>query len=74
MIDTECKGANEHDVAFVVGGRWPGTFVVVTEYRDWGIIGFIPIPDGEDVLPAWVRLETGNYEIIGRANIAVEKE
>jgi hypothetical protein len=40
-----------------------GLFVVVTEVRDWGVIGYAPTPEGD----AYFRVKTADYEYVGEA-------
>jgi hypothetical protein len=52
-------------IACIKEGRWPGALVIVEETVSWGIKGYIPIPDGDDVGKAYVRIENGKFEIVG---------
>lgn len=53
-----------HDVVQVnESHKWCGSFVYVTEVKDWGIQGFVQIPlQGQ----AFIRLAHDEYEIIGQ--------
>jgi len=49
-----------HDKAF------GGAFMVVTEVRDWGLIGYFPIPEKPGPPgQAYYRVSWGNFEKIG---------
>lgn len=47
--------------------RWQGCFIVVTEVKAWGIQGYIPSPQVEDVGLVFVRCETKDIEKVGVA-------
>jgi hypothetical protein len=51
--------------------RWAGALAIVDDVRPWGVIAFVPIPhnNGEPTGPAYTRLETGEYVIIGHTAI-----
>lgn len=51
-----------NDVVQIIQGEWTGAFVHVTDKYDWGIQGFIYIPDEGQ---AFVRLKEEDYAIIG---------
>ena len=46
---------NHHD------GFWAGNLLIVTDVRDWGVIGYCRTQDGK----AFLRLKNGEYEKIG---------
>lgn len=52
-----------------------GCFMLVTEVRSWGAIGFIAIPASRSELPAqaWFRCETARLKRIGPAPWPSEK-
>jgi hypothetical protein len=57
-------------VVYVTAGRWPGTLVVVTEEKSWGIVGYMPMPNGSDrtnevVGKAYVRINTEDFTVVG---------
>ena len=53
-------------IVAVTEGRWPGVLVVVTEKTSWGVKGYMPIPEADNVVSrAHVRLELGKFAIVG---------
>ena len=49
--------------------RWFPSLIIVDEIKNWGIQGYIIIPtnDEETNHPAYVRIETNEFEIVGKA-------
>lgn len=43
--------------------RWGAVFVVVTEVKTWGIVGYFMTPQG----PAYIRSSHGEHVRIGKA-------
>jgi hypothetical protein len=66
FIPAELK---KHDIVQVNPGLegWGGCFVIVTEVKTWGIVGFVKIPyQGE----AYIRVNNGDFEVVGEAAFA----
>jgi hypothetical protein len=63
-------------VVHALRGRWPHVLVIVTEVRDWGVIGYMPMPGrphGRDqVSRAFVRIETGDFSHVGEIEVPDE--
>ena len=54
-------------------GGWVGAFVLVTEARPWGVVGFVhQIQDHETALRAPIRLVWEHVEYVGRAPVLPE--
>ena len=51
-------------VQIVPTHQWSGNFVTVTEVKSWGIVGYVQIPLESQ---AYIRLEYGDFEKIGKA-------
>jgi hypothetical protein len=55
---------------------WTGAFVLATEIRDWGVIGFVhSIIEHEKAGQVWIRLKWDEIDYIGEAVLTLsEKE
>jgi hypothetical protein len=55
---------------------WIGAFVLVTDVRDWGIVGFVHhIETHDNASRAYIRLKWDEVDYIGRAVLTLsEKE
>lgn len=65
------------EVVYVTAGRWPGVLVVVTERREWGIQGYMPMPDhdperGDVVGRAFARVSNGAFVKVGDVELLDE--
>ena len=47
--------------------KWAGCLAIVDEVKDWGVQAYIPMPVGETVRNAYVRLSWGEFEDVGTA-------
>ena len=54
--------------------HWFPCLIIVDEVKSWGIQGYIAIPtnDEERNNPAYIRLKTEEFEIVGKANIVIK--
>lgn len=59
------------DIVQIIEGKWIGAFVHVTSEYNWGIQGFIYIPDKGQ---AFVRLKEEEYEIVGHSFLRLKEE
>lgn len=52
--------------------HWFGALIIVSEIKSFGVQGFAPIPhnDGSGTGQAYIRLETGKFERVGKAVLA----
>lgn len=49
-------------------GGWLGAFVLVTEVKSWGVLGFVHcIKSHDEASEAYIRLTHDQYEYIGEA-------
>ena len=49
------------------GHRWAGCLAIVTNQSHWGVEAYIPMPKGDEVRNAYVRLLWGEFEPVGPA-------
>lgn len=49
-------------------GTWYGQILVVSEVKEWGIQGYLDIPNKG---PAYLRVKHGDYDIIGIATLTL---
>lgn len=52
--------------------HWYPCLVIVSEVKSWGIMGYLSIPDSGNVGNAFIRISTGQFEVVGEALIVVE--
>lgn len=71
-------GVHENDVVQIDPEKsvWGPVFVIVTEVRTWGIQGYFLVPENRNEPPgcAYVRVNHGDYAIIGHAEWVVQTE
>jgi hypothetical protein len=49
---------------------WIGAFVLVTEVRSWGVVGFVhTLEDHDHSGAAYIRLKWGTFDHIGEAKL-----
>lgn len=49
--------------------KWFGCILIVSETKSWGVQGYVAIPMQGN---AYIRLEDGDFEVVGRAIIVAE--
>lgn len=50
-----------------------GAFLLVDEVRSWGVQGFVHhVESFEETRQIWLRLESGKFKRVGRADLAPE--
>jgi hypothetical protein len=54
--------------------HWYPCLVIVSEVKSWGIMGYLSIPadNSGNVGNAFIRISTGQFEVVGEALIVVE--
>ncbi len=67
---------NKGDVVQIVNPEhhWYPCLIIVSEVKSWGIQGYLSIPKdnkGQEgsIGQAYIRLSTGNFEVIGKASV-----
>lgn len=54
---------------------WIGAFVLATEIKQWGIVGFVGWPEHHDVQArAYIRLEWPDLDFIGHAPLILKED
>ena len=56
--------AKENDVVQIIEGDWIGVLVHVTELYNWGIQGFVYVPNKGQ---AFIRIKHEDYVVIGES-------
>ena len=56
---------NMREVVYVTGGRWPGVLVIVTERRDWGVVGYMQMPEADGIARVPVRVPSDMFIKVG---------
>lgn len=59
------------DIVQIIEGKWIGAFVHVTSEYNWGIQGFIYIPEEGQ---AFVRLKEEEYAIVGHSFLKLREK
>jgi len=71
-------GVYQDDIVQIVdrNHHWFPCLVVVSDVKSWGIQGYVTIPtnDNEPNGNAYIRLETAQFDRVGRANVVVGDE
>lgn len=49
--------------------NWFGCILIVSECKSWGVQAYVPMPLEGD---AYIRLETNDFEVVGKAVIVAE--
>ena len=67
------KFAKPKDVVQIMPpNSWDGCFMVVTESKDWGVQGYVQIPESDGL--AYYRAGHDEYVIIGSAALIYRNE
>jgi hypothetical protein len=53
--------------------HWFACLIIVTEVRNWGIIGYITIPTNRDEPngTAYIRLKNEDFQVVGNATLVL---
>ena len=55
--------------------KWFAVLIVVTEVRNWGIIGYALIPSNdENYQSAYIRLNNDDFQVVGKAALVLGKD
>lgn len=69
MDKRELKKGDVVQIAPIEDGFFTGAFMLVTEPKSWGAIGYVSIPGERGTVPqrAYTRVEWNNMEYVGTA-------
>lgn len=53
--------------------HWYPSLIIVSDVKSWGIEGYVTLPDNNQKPKgnAYIRLERGTYEVVGKATVIV---
>lgn len=61
--------ARKNDIVQIIEDRWKGCLVHVVRVENWGIQGFVSIPEKGH---AFIRLKHSQYAIIGQSYLKIK--